>query len=373
MSGNILEYVKWRGDISFDAVPFNDVDALVFAQLSYNKLEGLLSEDFNNGCTLRELVDRFSAAPDYEERSNLGFMINPLSVDLLFECGNSKRFSDVRVTAWKSVLDEEKCEQFAAVTFSWGKNAVIAYRGTDDYVIGWKEDFNISYLDPVPAQADALEYLLKAAKHFKKQKLYLTGQSKGGNLALYAGVKAPEKLKKRIFGIYNLDGPGMAQEFFETSEYRAVEKKIVFIFPENDVVGMFFKHGKNYRIIESSEEGIREHDSMSWQVIGSQFVAVQDFTKESKIFEKSFNEWADNMSPEDKKCFSDALFDILQAPGYKTNLEISENALIASKDMLVAYSRMDSKTKKNVKRIISDLVKVIKQEIPIFKPILSQK
>lgn len=373
MSGNILEYVKWRGDISFSSVPFNDVDALVFAQLSYNKLEGLLPEDFNTSCTLRELVDMFSAAPDYEERANLGFMINPLSVDLLFECAHSKRFADVKVTAWQSILSEENCEQFAAVTFSWGKNAVIALRGTDDYVIGWKEDFNISYMDPVPAQADALRYLICAAKRFKTQRLYVTGQSKGGNLALYAGVKAPAKIQKRIRGIYNLDGPGMAQEFFETPEYKTVEKRIVSVYPENDVVGMFFKHGKEYQIVESSEEGIREHDSMSWQVIGDHFVQVQDFTNESKIFDRSFNEWCDNLTMEDRKRFTDALFDILQAPGYKTNLEISQNALVASKDMLVAYSTMDAETKKNVKRILSDLKKAIKQEVPIFKPILAQK
>lgn len=366
MSGNITEYVRWRGDISFEVSPFNSVDAVIFAQLSYNKLEGLMSSEFDKSITLSQLVSRLKKAPDYDERTNLGFMINPETVELLFLCGQSERFGKVKVTAFRGIYSEENCEQFAAVTFTFGKNSVIALRGTDDYLVGWKEDFNISYLDPVPAQADALKYFIEAAQYFKKNNLYITGQSKGGNLSVYAGVHAPAKLKRRIKNIYNFDGPGFNENFFKTKDFKSVQKRIVSVYPENCIVGKFFKHDSNYIIIKSSEKGIRQHDTMAMLCCGTDFVPGIGFTQESNFFENSFNEWADNLTNEEKKEFSDALFGILYASGYKTNLEISENVLKASKGMFKAFATMDVKTKNNVRKIVGDLKEAIHEEIPIF-------
>lgn len=366
MAGNIAEYVRWRGDISFEMSPFNNVDALVFAQLSYNKLEGLMSSEFDKSLSLSQLVKLLKSAPDYDERINLGFMIEPQTVELLFLCAQSRRFGNVKVTAFRSIYSEENCEQFAAVTFTFGKNSVIAFRGTDDYLVGWKEDMNISYMDPVPAQADALKYLTEAGQCFKKNNLYITGQSKGGNLSVYAGTYAPQKIKRRIKNIYNLDGPGFNEKFFKTKDYKSVQKRIVSIYPENCIVGKFFKHDSNYTIIKSVERGIRQHDSMTWQCLGTDFVPGIEFTAESNFFEKSFNEWADNLTNDDKKHFSDALFDILFASGFKTNLEISQNVLKASKGMFKAYAKIEPETKNNIRRIINDLRIAIQEEIPIF-------
>lgn len=366
MAGNIAEYVRWRGDISFEMSPFNNVDALIFAQLSYNKLEGLMSSDFDKSITLSQLVNHFKKAPDFEKRKNLGFMINPETVELLFLCAQSKRFGDVKVTAFRSIYSEENCEQFAAVTFTFGKNSVVAFRGTDDHLVGWKEDFNISYMNPVPAQADAVTYLTQAGLFFRKNSLYITGQSKGGNLSVYAGTKAPDKLKRRIKNIYNFDGPGFSLNFLKSKEYKKVQKRIVSIYPEFCIVGKFFKHDSNFTIIKSSENGIRQHDSMSLLCCGNDFVPGTEFTGESRFFENSFNDWVDNLTEEDKKHFSDALFDILFASGYKTNLEISQNIIKASAEMFKAFVTMDIRTKNDIKRIIGVLKEAIHEEIPIF-------
>ena len=42
--------------------------------------------------------------------------------------------------------------------------ALISFRGTDDTIIGWKEDFNLS-TGVVPAQKGPYEYLQKISEH----------------------------------------------------------------------------------------------------------------------------------------------------------------------------------------------------------------
>lgn len=366
MSGNVLEYVRWRGDLSFEQDKFNAVDALVLAEIIYNKIENLFPDDFNYSLTLEEIVERFMNSKDFTERSNLGYLINPENLNLLFVCAKSKRFGKLHVCGVKSILNEENCEQFAAACFLFGKNVAIVLRGTDDYIISWKEDFNISYMNPIPAQKDALEYVNNAGEFFKRKRIYVTGHSKGGNLALYSGVKANLNVKRRIKGIYNLDGPGFSKDFFNSLEYKLVQNKVVTVFPEHDIVGMFFKHGKDYQIIKSCGKGIRQHDGMTWQILGKEFTPGEDFTSESKFFYKSFNEWADKLSDEDKKILSDSLFDVFLASDYKTVLELTKNPIASTTKMIAKYASFDQNTKGNIKRIINELKKVLQDEIPIF-------
>lgn len=366
MAGNIIEYVRWRGDLSFEQSPFNEVDAIVFAQLSYNKIEGLMHSDFDSPLTLKAVAARLKKAKDYHERTDLGAMLNPQSVELLWHCADSARFGDVEVSAFRAINNKESCEQFGGVTFTFGNSTVVALRGTDDYFIGWKEDCNISYQRPIPSQAESLQYFIEAAEHYKDNKLYVTGQSKGGNLALYVGVMAPSELKERIVNVYNFDGPGFPQDFFETDEYAEIKSKVLTYYPEYDVVGMFFKHDSNYIIMKSDQKGILQHDTMSWQSEGPCLVRGKDFTKESKIFEKSINQWADKLSDEEKQEFIDGLFSILLAPGYDTVLEFKNNFLISSSKMLETYAKMDKKTKTNIHQVIVALKKAIKDELPIL-------
>lgn len=366
MAGNILDYVHWRGDLSFEQSPFNSVDAVIFAQLTYNKLYGLMHSDFDGPLTLSMLSNRFKKSKDIEGRKELGAMLNPETVDLLFACGESKRFGNVEVSAFCEVYSEEKCEQFAAASFTFGENTVVAFRGTDDYFIGWKEDCNISYQDPIPSQADALAYFIEAAEHYKNNKLYVTGQSKGGNIALYVGVKAPEELKERLVNIYNFDGPGFPEEFFETEDFLSIRSKLLTVYPEYDVVGMFFKHAGKYLIIKSSQKGILQHDTMSWQVEGPEFVKGDGFTKESKLFEKAINQWADNLSEQEKQEFIDGLFEIFMSPGYETVLDFKENFLISTSKMIETYAKMDKKTKNNIHQVFVALRHAVKDELPIF-------
>lgn len=365
MYGNILDYIDWRGDLSFENDPLNVVDAEVFAHLSYNRIESFVGDSFSTGITLCELAKRFKNSTDVEELSNMGLLINADTPALLYKCGESKRFGNVKISGLKSTIDFESQKQFAAMTFDIGNRIVVTFRGTDDYIVGWREDFNIAFMENIPGQLDALSYLQSAAKSFKKG-IYVTGHSKGGNLALYAAAKIDKKIQKRIKGVFNLDGPGFSKDFFSTEGYLRIKSVTHSIYPSCDIVGMLFKHDDNYSIIKSDGRGVMQHDGLAWRICGNNFVQVEKFTEDSVIFEKAFNQWADNLTAEEKKKFVNALFDVLEAPGYRTLFELSENSLKASTKMLECFSKTPLETKKEIRRIFSAFMHVVKREIPML-------
>lgn len=74
------------------------------------------------------------------------------------------------------MLDQQT--QFAALTFRLPDGTLyLAFRGTDDTLVGWKECFAMSYAFPVPAQALAQDYLVQAAQ--RPRRLRVGGHSKG--------------------------------------------------------------------------------------------------------------------------------------------------------------------------------------------------
>ena len=200
---DILEYITWRGDLDFELVPLNEVDALILCQLSYLDFGGSVGDGFSAGVTVREAADRFFAAEDSSRRSDVGALINFKTVELLKAAGKSVRFGSLLMCGYGAQTDEVEELQFAAVTFVCGKLrrprwSFVAYRGTDDTIVGWKEDFNLGYKDTVPAQRSAAAYLAGAARNLKGA-LYAGGHSKGGNLALFAAACAKRACSAACF------------------------------------------------------------------------------------------------------------------------------------------------------------------------------
>ena len=369
---NFFDYLSWRGDLSFEAAPFNKIDALLLAHLSYNIFDGVVSESFKERKTFSEVARDFAATTDYEERINIGFLINKRTAELMFKTAESERFKNVELCGFRSIYNEENVEQFAALTFIVDGKPVIALRGTDDTIVGWKEDFNIAWLPQIPAQKDALEYFNEAAGALNGD-FVLVGHSKGGNLVINTAVKCGEKFQRRIKRVFNFDGPGFSADFFETPEYKAVEDRIYSFYPEFDVVGMIFHHPNFYEIVKSDGFAFWQHDAMNWQISGKDFVNAGDFTDESKIFYGAFNEWIDKLDTEQKKNFVEIMFCILEASGAKTNNEIEKDALKATAKMLAAYAEMNRERRKELHDILSMFKDVIADDIPIFKPIVLLK
>lgn len=370
---NLMDYLTMRGDLTFGQSDFNSVDALILSQIVYNNIEGLVSKEFNQKITLAELAERFISIEDFEERCNMGAMINPLTPELLRLAAKSRRFSNVKVCAFINKIDEKALEQFCALTYQIEKDRyVIAFRGTDDTIVGWYEDFNLGYMPEIPAQKDTREYIARAMAALKGH-FILTGHSKGGNLSVFGGMSLPKKSLARLNAVYNFDGPGFFAPVYERPEYKQIKDRIFAFFPEFCVVGMMFEHVNQYKIVKCSADGILQHDPFSWNLMGPEFEAAEAFDEASEIFYTSFNAWANTMTDEERKKFIDSFFSVIYASGAKTNYEIDQNKIICGGKMLAKLAELTEEERKAFKKAIKVFIKVVKDEIPmftVFKPLV---
>ena len=234
--------------------------------------------------------------PDHDVE-NVGLVDPQVTHDFYHAVASNPRFSDIEMGAFLEQFDGEEQTQFAAVTYLLPSGAlVVAYRGTDDSLVGWKEDFNMAFQYPVPAQATAADYLARVAALWKDVPIVLTGHSKGGNLAVYAAMNASDEVKDRVERIYSLD-------------------RIVKIVPDSSVVGMVLETPERCMVVKSDVEGIMQHFAFSWQMHGGEFDKVEDVANSSVTFNKALNGWLSNLSKEQRERAVDALFAVLEASG----------------------------------------------------------
>ncbi|MBQ1902172.1 MAG: DUF2974 domain-containing protein [Lachnospiraceae bacterium] len=309
---NINDYLDWRGDIPFSVDPFNEVDNLVLSALVYSHFGGLVpGPECKHSISMQKLHEQFFKKHKDEEFENASesAYIAPL---LLHKLVTSPRFHDVKMTGYLSHTDEETQVQFACMTFLLpdGTNYV-AFRGTDHTLVGWKEDFNMSFLYRTPGQVMAADYLNKNFK-FTRRKLRLGGHSKGGNLAVYAGAFCNSTIQKKIIGIYSNDGPGFREEIVSEKSYQKILPIIHSIVPNQTIVSMLFESPFEPKVICSSADGLAQHNVFSWQIERNHFIeATGGLSDKSKMFQKTFQGWISELDMEKRQIFVDELFGLL--------------------------------------------------------------
>ena len=366
---DICDYIDWRGDLSFEVSPFNEIDALIFCQLSYMDFSDLAPKTFDSSIKLPDLAKLFLGSKDFEKRSDLGKLIDPKTNELLKKAGESKRFSDVEVTGFVSEYDKDKEEQFSAVTFVLnpasllGRQQIfVAFRGTDDTIVGWKEDFNLAFMDEVPAQADSLAYLENAASVFKKAEIMTGGHSKGGNLAIYASAHLNEKSKKNLSQVFNFDGPGFSQNDLDSDDFFSVKAKIRSVFPQFSIVGMLFHHYESRKIVLSDERLIMQHNPFSWFVKGTEFECKEELDPASEIFFNSFNKWFENIHQNQREQFVETVFGLLDSTNAVTNSDLSREAVKNTGKILKAFAGLDSEIRDEAIRLAGEFIKTVVTE-----------
>ena len=341
---DLFDYVSWRGDLSFSAAAFNSVDALILCQLSYLDFGGIAGADFKSRITLCEAADKF-ACDRFEERKNLGLLINPKTVELLFVCAASERFGSLQLTGWRNSYSKKEEEQFSAVTFlcteKKSRFAFEAFRGTDDTIIGWKEDFNLAFMSEVKAQKDSLSYLEESIKSLKGYEHFCGGHSKGGNLAVFAGARLNPKLQKNLKRIYNFDGPGFLKTTLEQGNFAAALKKTFSYFPEESVVGMFFEHDGNFKVLKSNAKSLMQHDPITWQTQAEDFELCEKLAESSIFLNRVFNEWFVALSVEKREQFVEVLFGALESTQASTNSELAENLAKTGIQVIKSFTKLD--------------------------------
>ena len=268
----VFDYLQWRGDLTLQQDPFNEVDNLVLCIIAYinlRKIDRLWSKNPKDAMPIGDVCARLTAADEQLGLSSLDY------IPVMRAAAETERFRDTRLFAFESRNDEAKQMQFAAVSFLLPDGSVfIAYRGTDTSLVGWKENFNMSYLETVPAQARATEYAQGGDPGLQAPSLPHRWPPRGGNLAAWAAVHLPEKLQgKRLLAAYNNDGPGFHADLLDTPAYRRVEDRLHTYIPESSIVGVLLVHAEDYDVIDSTSHAAMQHEALSWQVMGNRFCA----------------------------------------------------------------------------------------------------
>ena len=350
--GTLNDYIKWRGDLSFQQVPLNEVDSLIFALLSYVEYKEIVPETFSlDGISLQSAANGFFARNPDIKKISIGLIVPKEIIRLLWAVKGSRRFRQTKMSAYVNRIDLDAQMQFSAVTFLLETGeTVVTFRGTDDTIIGWKEDFNMSFMDVVPAQRYAERYLSEIAKRVKGN-IFVTGHSKGGNLAVYSAIHSDKEVQNKLLGVWNHDGPGFRDNILYDSDYLDVKSKIKTLLPQSSLVGMLLEHEEDYMVVKSRQKGFLQHNGLSWEVMGSSFVRVKHISAESKRNDKTLKKWVECLTLEQREQLIEALYRILSSDNALTLTD-----LVSIKNRwLLRGLQMDD-----------DVAKVLKETVPLL-------
>lgn len=349
----IMDYLKWRGDLTFSQSPFCEIDNLILACLSYVNLDGIVTSE-DDAVTLSEISRRFFKLHTLKEVEDSRSFIRKAPF-LLREMAQTQRFTDAKICHYTNTISEQQEVQFSAMEIIIGDDtSYISFRGTDDNLVGWREDFNMS-TGLVPAQTAASEYLVHVMS-LNNRKVRVGGHSKGGNLALYASVKCLEDLQERILHVYNNDGPGFLPELMDEPGLARITPKLTRFVPHFSIFGMLLEHTTEPVIVESDNHGVMQHDAFSWQLNGPAFLRRASLHTAAVLFGNTMPVWLAQMDKKDREQFIEDLFSVLEASGYKTIPELEEHAMKAIPPMLKQLRELRPETRNKIESLIKILI-----------------
>lgn len=356
MTGNVIDYVTEYGDCPFAEQDFGDVDSLALCQLAYLKFDGFVPgvREYAPWVTLWEIAKKAEEtgglfAEDWFEKSNRALVKAMLS---------GRRFRNLRMNCYVNLIEKEWETQFSAITFLLENGMLyIAFRGTDESIVGWKEDFNMAFRHPVPGQLYSAKYLNMVFNRFRAP-AYVGGHSKGGNLAEYGAMKCAPYALKNIVKIYNMDGPGFRPEILEEGAYHKIEDRVVKILPRSSLVGMIFEQDNRYQVVESKNLGVAQHNPYSWLVKEGDFIRVEAVRSGRKRRNKALNEWILSLSEEQLHVFVDTLYQVVTASQAEDMLEFAANLKTSMNRVLAALRDVDDQTARMIREMVKSLFEI---------------
>lgn len=359
----IIDYILWRGDITFDKDPFNYVDSLIFSELSYVNFDQVLDEEM----TISSAYEKYLKHNKLKDvLSEFSFINN--TVILLALMAQTKRYQNLLLTNYKSIFNYEKEEQFCAINIILPNDIIyVSFRGTDDTILGWKEDFNMTYMMEIPSQRDAVTYLnnsytLYTSKNgifslFKKPKLILGGHSKGGNLAVYSAVKADKKIKAYIEAIHNFDGPGFHQEFLDSDDYQEIKHKILNFKPKGSLFGNLLKQDSKTIIVNTIVSSLMQHSGLNWQVRGKKLCVIDELEENATKLSEKIDELLDTLDFNEREVLWNSLFKVLNDSNITMIDDLTSVKVSNIISGLKTLSEIDSKNRKILIDFLTMMVK----------------
>ena len=356
---NINDYLIWRGDIPINSYfEFNEVDSVILARFSYLPFHKI---DMQSKESIESISTKMSKFKDDDFNYNG-------DKDLITNLGKSARFKNMIVSDYVRHNDRKTEKQFSAITIHISDNEMyISYLGTDKTILGWKEDFNMSFMENIPAQIEGSKYIRNIAEKFHEKLIRVGGHSKGGNVAVYSSVTSPKNIQDRIIKIYNYDGPGFSEQFLKKYKENEIIKKVSTYIPQDSIIGRIMGREEKFEVVQSIEKGIYQHDIYSWQVLRNNLVKLNSVTPSSEIMNTTLQEWLKSSTPEQRKIFFDGVFELFYSTSANTFGEISVKSI---PKLFSTYREISKEDRK----IIMEMLKLFgKSYIASYKNIEADK
>lgn len=335
---------------TFNEKPFGDVDSLILSQFSYMHFNGVVGgiNDGKESITIKELLKTeyfsglFNQVYNWEKCK-----------ELLFALGTSPRFRDIGLNYYEESTNEETQEQFSSICYMLNeRECYVAYRGTDTTLVGWREDFNMAFLETIPSQTAALNKLSQVINKVDLE-ILVGGHSKGGNLAEYAGAMCSNK--GRIKYVFSHDGPGFRKDIFSREGFNDILPKVRKTVPGFSLVGRMLQGHEKFRVVNSDEKFLMQHDPFSWQVEDGDFVYIDDVSQQASAITQSVNEWLLTIDDYGRKKFVDALFNVMEASNINCFDDFTDEKQKSIYAVLDAIKEIDPDTKKFVSQTMKSL------------------
>ncbi|MDR0670322.1 MAG: DUF2974 domain-containing protein [Treponema sp.] len=364
----IFDYVHWRGDLSFQTVPFNPADNIILTHISYFPFDHVVPGPGAKGSlTIAAAAQKISNILKKRPDAFDDVLVCREDPALLAALGSSGRYGNLKLHAYVNQIDPETEKQFSALTIAGcGKMSLICYRGTDNTMVGWKEDFNMSFTE-IPAQREAVLYLEKMAAKIRGP-LCLGGHSKGGNLAVYAAAFCDARIRRRIRAVYSNDAPGFTRAVLESPGFLAVKDRILSFVPQSSIVGMLFEHDENYTVVKSNQTGFMQHDVFSWELDRDDVVRVKEMNQKSAFLNRTLKDWINGLEKEQRRRFVDALYEILSSAETNSIRKLGNGWYKKVSRIIQAYNGIDDATKKLITQTISAFFKAARDNITTLLP-----
>ena len=307
----IFDYLDY---VAYDSIydrPFKELDVLSLTELTYLPFDRIVPQGDTTNIEVRlsdaaELVDRTT-----------DFIVTDQHLQLVDVLATSKRFKNLKLLNYVDEYDPDVQKQFAAMTYRLTMDVyLVVFRGTDDTLIGWKEDFHMTYMDHVPSQRRAASYLQHVMKEFPKGRFMVAGHSKGGNLAAYACSYLPDHLIEKVDAIYCYDAPGLNKAIIETEGYQRIAHLVHRFVPQGSIVGMMLEVPESSTIVKSRAfGGFAQHDAFTWMVEKDGFVTLDQTSPDSQQTDETLKQWVRETSADERKKFFDTFFGIFLDAG----------------------------------------------------------
>lgn len=360
---HIVSYIKRQKDNTFSQVPFNEVDALVLAQFVYLKWDGIvptLSED-KEGVFLHQVAENLDYGHVFfDERYRKD------NLELFEAMAESRRFGRLQMNYFSDITSVQAETQFSAMTvFLEDGPVVVIYRGTDETMVGWKEDFNMCFKEPVMGQRLSTLYLQQISKIIEGN-FIVSGHSKGGNFAVYASMNVEEEIQNRIERVYSFDSPGFRPEILESVDFNRIKDRIIKYLPHSSIFGMLLQSKEDFQVVECFSIGVLQHNPYNWQVSENEFKKVDKLDRGSVFLNATYNEWIYSLTDEELHAFSEIWYQIMQEANITTMLEFTKEPGKTLIHLIDAIRETDDKTKEMAKELAHGLMEVAKENIRYY-------